>query len=148
MADIYSREKRSELMSKVRSANTKPERLVRKALHAAGFRFRINRKDLPGKPDIVLPKYGTAVFVHGCFWHQHKNCPKSKLPVTNEEFWRVKLTGNTKRDKRNIRELKKLQWRVLVIWECEVKNGSYIAKLDKFFEQSVKQTKIWKSNNE
>lgn len=121
-------------MSKVRSANTKPERTVRKVLHALGFRFRINRKDLPGKPDIVLPKYKIVILVHGCFWHQHKNCPKSKLPATNEEFWRVKLTGNVERDKRNIRELKKLQWRVLVIWECEVKKGSYVTKLDRFFE--------------
>ena len=134
MADIYSREKRSELMSKVRSVSTKPERIVRKTLHASGFRFRINQKDLPGKPDIVLPKHKTVILVHGCFWHQHKNCPKSKLPSTNKEFWKVKLTGNLERDKRNIKELKKAGWRVLVIWECEVKNDSYITKLNKFFK--------------
>ena len=148
MVDIYSREKRSEIMSKVRSTNTKPERIVRKKLHASGFRFRLNRKDLPGKPDIVLPKYKTVILVHGCFWHQHEDCPKSKLPSTNEEFWKMKLTGNLERDKRNIKELKKLGWRILVIWECEVKKGNYITKLDKFFRGIDKKNKRSNISNE
>ncbi|MDP9440574.1 MAG: very short patch repair endonuclease [Actinomycetota bacterium] len=108
-------------MSRVRSKNTKPELAVRSALHALGYRFRLHRKDLPGKPDVVLPKHRAAVFVHGCFWHQHPGCAKATLPKNNAEFWREKLEGNVARDARNRERLRKLGWRPIVVWECEVK---------------------------
>ena len=113
MADVFSQQKRSEIMSRVRSSNTKPERIARKALHALGYRFRINRKDLAGKPDIFLPKHNAIIFVHGCFWHQHQGCTKSKLPATDIEFWKTKLLGNVQRDKLTILKLKKERRRVL-----------------------------------
>lgn len=132
MADVFSQQKRSEIMSRVRSSNTKPERIVRKALHALGYRFRINRKDLAGKPDIFLPKHNAIIFVHGCFWHQHQGCTKSKLPATNIEFWKTKLLGNVQRDKLTILKLKKERRRVLVLWECEVKNNQFLEHLAGF----------------
>ena len=105
-------------MSGIRGTNTQPEIQVRSALHKAGYRFRLHRKDLPGKPDIVLPKYKTAIFVHGCFWHGH-DCKNFKWPKTRPEFWRDKILGNKARDERHSQELQKLGWRVIVIWECE-----------------------------
>ncbi|MGH9801490.1 MAG: very short patch repair endonuclease, partial [Blastocatellia bacterium] len=105
--DIYSKEKRSEIMSKVRSSGTKPEVIVRKKLHSLGFRFRLKGKSLPGKPDIVLPKYQAVVFVHGCFWHHHKGCRKSGLPASNSEFWRAKIFENVRRDAKVKTELKR-----------------------------------------
>lgn len=132
--DIYSKEKRSEIMSKVRSSGTKPEVLVRKKLHSLGFRFRLKGKSLPGKPDVVLPKYKTVVFVHGCFWHHHKGCGKSKLPTSNVEFWETKIFENVRRDTKIKSQLKKLGWRVLVIWECETKNDKYAPKLIRFWK--------------
>src|SRR5690606_20085781 len=122
MSDIFSSKKRSEIMSKISGKETKPEILVRKYLFANGFRFRKNVKTLPGKPDIVLPKYKTIIFVHGCFWHGHKDCKKSKLPETRKEFWTSKITNNIERDQGNKEELKKLGWNIIVIWECELKN--------------------------
>ena len=133
--DIYSREKRSEVMSKVRSSGTGPELTVRRQLHSQGFRFRLHDKELPGKPDIVLPKYRSVVFVHGCFWHHHTGCPKSKLPTSNAEFWTEKILANVRRDRRNISELKRLGWRVLVIWECDIRTGKYLGKLNRFFRR-------------
>jgi len=108
-------------MSKISGKDTKPEIIVRKFLFANGFRYRKNVKDLPGKPDIVLPKYKTVIFVHGCFWHGH-DCPAGKLPETNREFWERKINGNIERDKRNQEKLKALGWKVIVIWQCEIKN--------------------------
>jgi DNA mismatch endonuclease (patch repair protein) len=137
--DIYSREKRSELMSKVRTAGTTPELIVRRTLHSLGFRFRLHGKYLPGKPDIVLPKYHSVIFVHGCFWHHHRHCKKSKLPQSNAEFWRAKIHKNVERDSLKIAELIKLGWRVLVIWECETKNRSFEAKLSTFFATQIKE---------
>src|SRR5690606_12253344 len=122
MSDIFSSKKRSEIMSKISGKETKPEILVRKYLFGNGFRFRKNVKTLSGKPDIVLPKYKTIIFVHGCFWHGHKDCKKSKLPKTRKEFWENKIRGNIQRDKTNIEELKNQGWNVLVLWECELKN--------------------------
>jgi DNA mismatch endonuclease (patch repair protein) len=119
--DIYSKQKRSELMSRVRSGNTKPEMLVRSALHSLGYRFRLHRKDLPGSPDVVLPKHRTAVFVHGCFWHQHPGCKKSTLPKQNATFWSNKLARNVEHDNEVRRKLEEAGWKVLVLWECEVK---------------------------
>ena len=128
-SDIYSNKKRSEIMSNIGSANTAPEVALRKELHRMGFRFRLNSRNLPGKPDIVLPKYQTAIFVHGCFWHGHYNCKKAALPKTNQLFWKRKLLANKDRDKRVISILKKSGWKVLVAWECKIKSDvSKIAK--------------------
>jgi DNA mismatch endonuclease (patch repair protein) len=109
-------------MSKISGKDTKPEILVRRILFANGFRYRKNDKRYPGKPDIVLPKYKTVVFVNGCFWHGHKNCPKSKLPETNYEFWKTKIEKNIKRDQENYKTLEKQGWKVVVVWQCEINN--------------------------
>jgi len=111
------------MMSRIRSKNTKPEILVRKWLHKQGFRFRLHQKDLPGKPDIVLPKYRTVIFVHGCFWHRHPGCKKTTTPSTNTEFWEEKFRKNVDRDVRNRETLEALGWKVIVVWECEVKDS-------------------------
>ena len=124
MTDVHSRETRSRNMAAIRSANTKPEVRVRSALHALGFRFRLHRKDLPGRPDIVLPKYRTVLFVHGCFWHCHRCRYGSVVPATRAEFWAAKRQGNVDRDRRSARALRRLGWRVLVVWECEVRNDA------------------------
>ena len=121
MTDIYSKQKRSEIMSKISGKDTKPEILVRKFLFAQGFRYRKNDKRYPGKPDIVLPKYKTVIFIHGCFWHGH-NCPAGKLPGTRKEFWENKIKGNIERDKKNKKKLEKEGWKVITIWQCELKN--------------------------
>jgi len=107
-------------MSKIRSTNTKPEELVRKYLFAHGFRYRKNDKRFPGKPDIVLPKYRTVIFVNGCFWHMH-NCSRSRLPKSNLEYWKPKIQRNIERDSGNYKALKDMGWKVIVIWECELK---------------------------
>jgi DNA mismatch endonuclease (patch repair protein) len=108
-------------MSKVRAKNTKPEEIVRKYLFSQGFRYRKNVKKLPGSPDIVLPKYKTVIFVNGCFWHGH-DCPKGKLPETNKEKWQKKINENKKRDEKIYKLLKKVGWKVIIVWECEIKN--------------------------
>lgn len=118
MADIVSRETRSRMMSGIRRKDTKPEMIVRKALFAGGFRFRLHRRDLPGAPDLVLPSRKIAILVHGCFWHRHRGCRLAKLPATNVGFWRAKLNRNTERDERAVKELQMAGWRVLVVWEC------------------------------
>jgi DNA mismatch endonuclease (patch repair protein) len=119
--DIYSRRKRSEIMSKISGKETKPEILVRKFLFSHGFRYRKNVKKLPGKPDIVLSKYKSVIFVNGCFWHGH-SCKAAKLPNTRREFWETKIGNNIERDKNNYTELSNLGWKVIVIWQCELKN--------------------------
>jgi DNA mismatch endonuclease (patch repair protein) len=106
-------------MSRIRSRDTKPELWVRRILHSRGFRFRLHRKDLPGRPDLVLPKYGAVVFVQGCFWHAH-HCQKGRVPGTRGDFWKAKFEGNKKRDARNTRALRAAGWRVFMIWECEL----------------------------
>lgn len=118
MTDVFSPEKRSSVMARIRSKDTKPELLIRKALHARGYRFRLHRKDLPGRPDIVLPRYRTVIFVHGCFWHAHANCHLAVMPHSNEAFWAKKLSANRQRDIRNVEDLETMGWRVLIIWEC------------------------------
>jgi len=121
MTDRVDSATRSWNMSRVRARDTAPEIVVRRALHAAGYRFRLHRRDLPGCPDIVLVRCRVAIFVHGCFWHQHKGCPKSTLPVQNHAFWKKKLTANRHRDVRNEAALTALGWTVFVLWECELK---------------------------
>lgn len=118
--DIWSKEKRSEVMSKIRGKNTKPEMILRSQLFMQGFRFRIHQKNLPGKPDIVLPKYKTVIFVHGCFWHYHKECNEGRIPPTNTSFWSLKLTKNVQRDEEHKLRLEKLGWQVLTVWECDI----------------------------
>ena len=115
-------EQRSRNMSAIKSKNTKPEIKVRKLLHSMGYRFRLHSKDLPGSPDIVLPKYKTVIFVHGCFWHRHENCKYASNPKTRKEFWNKKFTENKKRDSEIQEKIKILDWRSVVIWECETKN--------------------------
>lgn len=122
MNDIYSKRKRSKIMSSIRGKETNPEIIVRKFLFSKGFRYRKNVKPLPGKPDIVLSKYKTVIFVNGCFWHNHKNCKASKLPETRKDFWKNKINGNVLRDKRNYYKLKKLGYKVIIIWQCSLKN--------------------------
>lgn len=118
--DCFTPEKRSEVMSRVRSENTSPEIKVRRTLHRMGYRFRLHRRDLPGSPDVVLPKHRIALFVHGCFWHRHPGCRRATVPKKNSEFWVAKLERNTQRDEQAQRELRELGWNVVVIWECEV----------------------------
>lgn len=108
-------------MSQITGKDTKPEIKVRKYLHSNGFRYRLHVRDLPGKPDLVLPKYKFIIFVHGCFWHVHENCKYFKPPKTNTEFWKEKLYGNKSRDQKHIQELEDLGWNVIVVWECELK---------------------------
>lgn len=115
---------RTRIMKSVRQKNTKPEMVVRRTLHALGLRFRLHRKDLPGTPDIVLPRFRTAVFVHGCFWHRHPQCSRATTPKTRLDFWQAKFDGNVERDERKTRELIDMGWRVLTIWECETKDAA------------------------
>ena len=120
--DVFTPEKRSLIMARIKGKNTRPEKRVRSLLHAMGYRFRLHRKDLPGTPDIVLPKYGAVVFVHGCFWHQHPGCKRASIPTSNEEFWQKKLAANKRRDALVEKELNDRGWKVIIIWECELKN--------------------------
>lgn len=119
-SDIWSVKKRSAVMARIGGKNTKPERIVRALLYGLGYRFRLHAANLPGRPDIVLARYRTAVLVHGCFWHLHHNCQAGRLPISNREFWQRKLEGNRTRDRRNARALRRLGWRVLTLWECEI----------------------------
>ncbi|MGI8581817.1 MAG: very short patch repair endonuclease [Chitinophagaceae bacterium] len=121
--DIWTKEKRSEVMSKIRGKNTKPEKLLRSLLHKKGLRYRIHRKDLPGKPDIIFVKQKVAIFVHGCFWHFHKECNEGRIPSSNSNFWKLKLEKNIAKDERHIEALKLAGWKVMVIWECEIEKN-------------------------
>jgi DNA mismatch endonuclease (patch repair protein) len=128
--DTFSKSKRSEIMAKVSSEDTKPEILVRKYLFSKGFRFRKNVKELPGKPDIVLPKYKAIVFIHGCFWHSHESCEAAKLPASNIDYWTKKISSNIKRDFQNVQILNTLGWNVITVWECELKIKNRINRLE------------------
>ncbi|NTI62367.1 DNA mismatch endonuclease Vsr [Agrobacterium rhizogenes] len=123
MVDKFSREKRSDVMSRIDSKNTAPELYVRSSLHQCGFRFRLHSRELPGKPDIVLRKFQTVVFVHGCFWHGH-DCSRGKRPSSNQQFWNEKLQKNVDRDARNIISLTERGWSVFVVWQCELKSAT------------------------
>lgn len=122
MSDVLTAEQRHRCMSRVRSKNTKPEIMVRQFLFSHGFRYRINRKDLPGKPDIVLPKYKTVVFINGCFWHGHENCKYATIPETNRDFWQTKISRNIERDKQTREKLVADGWNVIDIWQCQLKS--------------------------
>lgn len=120
--DVFSKEKRSQVMSSVKSTDTKPEMIVRKYLHANGFRYGLHNQKLPGHPDIVLRKYKTIVFINGCFWHGHEGCRHYTVPKTNTTYWTAKVRRNVERDAENIAKLKSKGWRVITIWECELKS--------------------------
>jgi DNA mismatch endonuclease, patch repair protein len=137
LADIFSKTKRSEIMSNISGKETKPEILVRKYLFSKGFRYLKNDKRYPGTPDIVLPKYNTVVFVHGCFWHGH-DCVKGTLPNTRREFWENKIHGNIERDRRNKLALQDKGWKVITVWQCEIKNKT-VRKLS--LERLINQLK-------
>ena len=122
-------------MSRISGKDTKPEVLVRKYLFSKGFRYRKNDVRLPGKPDIVLAKYKAVIFVNGCFWHGHKGCRYFVWPKNNAEFWRAKILGNVERDKKTYCQLNELGWRVLVVWECELKKGIAEIRLDKLIQE-------------
>ena len=124
MTDVVSTQARSRMMSGIRGKDTRPEMIVRKALFAAGYRFRLHRKDLPGKPDVVLPGRQIAIFIHGCFWHMHDQCKYAKLPATRPTFWQTKLSGNVTRDQKAIEALLSAGWRVLTVWECATRDTS------------------------
>jgi DNA mismatch endonuclease (patch repair protein) len=119
MADVVDKQTRSRMMSGIRGRNTKPELVVRRHLHRAGMRFSLRSK-LPGRPDIVLPKYNSVVFVHGCFWHRHEGCRYCTMPSTNVEFWTLKFDQNVARDARAVEQLRQLGWRVFIVWSCEL----------------------------
>lgn len=133
MSDKHTPEQRRFNMQQIKGTNTKPEILLRKLLFSKGFRYRINNKNLPGKPDIVLKKYKTVIFVNGCFWHGHENCRYYVIPKTRTEFWTDKINGNKKRDKKNTELLIKMGWKVITVWECELKKD----KVDQTIEQLI-----------
>lgn len=123
MADIVDKKTRSRMMGGIRGKDTKPEILLRKQLHARGFRFRLHDSRLPGTPDLILRKFNAVIFVHGCFWHRHEGCRYSTTPATRPEFWAEKFAGNVERDRRNIEVLRKAGWRVAVVWECGLRKS-------------------------
>jgi DNA mismatch endonuclease, patch repair protein len=129
MADHLTKDKRSWNMSRIRSENTKPEMAVRSLLHMMGYRFRLHRKELPGKPDIVLPKYKTTIFVHGCFWHRHRGCKRCTTPSSNRRYWLRKFERNQANDKANRAKLKKYGWKILIVWECQIGKQNKLKKI-------------------
>ncbi len=141
MTDVHSAETRSYNMSKIGSKNTKPELLVRKFLHRRGFRYKIHEKLLPGSPDIVLPKYKTAIFVHGCFWHGHNGCKYFSVPKTRSEWWKTKIDKNISKDSKSIATLENIGWNVCVIWECELVPTKMDYTLEKLLKKLLSSKK-------
>lgn len=147
MTDVVSKAKRSKMMSGIQGKDTKPEMQIRTALHGLGYRYKLHNKNLPGKPDLVFPKYHAVLFVHGCFWHLH-NCHLFKWPSTRKEFWMKKITGNKERDIQNIQKLKKRDWRILIVWECSLKGknrqdfNSIIEKITNWLESGSNKIEI------
>ena len=136
--DRLSKERRSWNMGRIRGKNTEPELIVRSLLHRLGFRFRLHRRDLIGIPDVVLPKYKAVIFVHGCFWHRHSKCRLAYTPKSNQRFWHQKFKSNTARDLRVRTELKRLGWRIMVVWECEVADlPSLGSKIKRFLTKRI-----------
>lgn len=140
MADNHSKEIRSMNMSHIRSTNSKPEEIVRKYLFSKGFRYRKNVRNLPGTPDIVLPKYQTVIFINGCFWHRH-NCPRFVWPSSHQDYWRPKILRNVERDQQNEEELRHLGWRVITVWECELKKNLRTERLELLVSEIRRGTK-------
>lgn len=138
MSDVHSPEVRSYNMSQIKGKNTRPEIIVRRFLFSKGYRFRIHANHLPGKPDIVLPKYNTVIFVHGCFWHGHEGCMYYVIPKSRSEWWQDKINTNRNNDKANLITLKKLGWKIRIIWECELKSS----KREKTLNYLVKYLKV------
>lgn len=133
--DTLTADQRSELMSRIRAKDTRPEKRVRRLLHRLGYRYRLHASDLPGRPDLVFRPRRKAIFVHGCFWHRHEGCPRNQVPKTRRKFWVNKLDGNVRRDRRNQAALRDQGWRVLVIWECETTDLEHVAdKAREFLE--------------
>lgn len=136
--DSLSANERSEIMSRVRSKDSRPEMCVRRLAHALGYRYRLHAKDLPGTPDMVFRSRGKVVFVHGCFWHRHANCRLARLPKSRPEFWLPKLQGNAARDRRNQARLRRLGWRCLTVWECQLRDPEAIGRrLKKFLDDAA-----------
>ncbi|WP_118976723.1 very short patch repair endonuclease [Taibaiella koreensis] len=149
MTDVHSKTIRSFNMSRIRSKDTKPEMIVRKFLHRLGFRYRLYDKRLVGKPDIVLPKYRTLIFIHGCFWHVHENCKYAKVPASNTEYWEPKLLKNKIKDADHIQKLQNEGWHVIVIWECELKGEKTNTTLQRLIVNivgAVEQNEVRKNN--
>lgn len=133
MVDKFTKETRSYVMSQIKGKDTKPEIIVRKYLFSKGLRFRKNDKRYPGSPDIVLPKYKTIVFVHGCFWHLHDGCKHAVMPKSNVDYWKKKLYGNKERDERNQKELEEMGWNVITVWECQLKKDKLKQTLEELY---------------
>lgn len=127
MVDVVDPVTRSRMMSGIRGKNTRPELFLRKALHRAGFRYRLHDKELPGKPDLVLPKYRAVIFVHGCYWHRHEGCHWCSVPTSNADFWSEKFRNNVERDRRQVALLREAGWRVGIVWECALRSGGSAA---------------------
>ncbi|MBI9077008.1 MAG: DNA mismatch endonuclease Vsr [Desulfatibacillum sp.] len=133
MTDNLTIKQRKHTMTRVRSKGTGPELIVRRTVFRLGYRYRLHRKDLPGKPDLVFAGRRKIIFVHGCFWHGHEGCPASRRPASNVDYWEKKLDRNMERDRRNIEQLEKEGWRVLVIWECQTKEGKHLERIIQHF---------------
>lgn len=143
MTDIYGPEKRSKIMARVLATGTKPEILVRKVAHGLGYRFRLHKANLAGRPDLVFPRHRKVIFVHGCFWHGHENCKKAKRPQTNRAFWDQKLSRNVERDQQNVATLEEAGWAILTVWECETRNRSQVIdKIRYFLEDNSPRSEI------
>lgn len=138
MVDTISADKRSHIMSLVKGKNTRPEMLVRRLVHSAGFRYRLHDAKLPGKPDLVFSRKRKVIFVHGCFWHRHEGCALARIPKSNREFWLTKLEGNKVRDEKNVRKLHDAGWETLVVWECELRDLDTLAlRLQSFLSDAT-----------
>ena len=148
MADRLSKEERSELMSHIRSTNTKPEVALRRALWRRGFRYRVNVKNLPGSPDIVLPKHRTVVFVHGCFWHGHNGCKEFTVPKTNTEFWVKKVARNQERDQEVWRKLEAKGWSVVIVWECELMKAKFDGTVERVTGEIIENGELYRKHRQ
>ena len=139
--DRLTKERRSWNMSRIKGRDTKPEKQIRSLLHRLGYRFRVHRQDLPGRPDIILPKYATVIFVHGCFWHRHRGCKYAYTPKSRIDFWKTKFSENISRDKRTLTALREIGWSALIVWECETKNEAKLSDQLRTFLESAKLKK-------
>ena len=148
MSDVLTPSQRHRNMAAIHSASTKPELYLRRALWHHGFRYRVNDKRLPGRPDIVLPKYRSVVFVHGCFWHGHKGCPTSHIPETNTEFWTAKIARNQERDQEVWRKLEAKGWSVIIVWECQLKKANLEETIDRVAGEIVRNGEAYRAAQE